>query len=76
MIISKIPFIIFNPWNKWGFPGGSVVKTPPAVQEPQETRVQPLGREDPLEEQYSRLGNCMNRGVWRATVHGVAKSQT
>jgi len=50
MIISKIPFIIFNHWNKWGFPGGSVVKTPPAMQKPQETRVQSLGREDPLEE--------------------------
>ena len=24
--------------------------------------------------QYSCLGNSMNRGVWRATVHGVAKS--
>ena len=26
--------------------------------------------------QYSCLGNSMNRGAWRATVHGVAKSQT
>ena len=26
--------------------------------------------------QYSCLGNPMNRGAWRATVHGVAKSQT
>ena len=33
-----------------GFPGGSVVKNPPAMQEPQETWVQPLGQEDPLEE--------------------------
>ena len=31
-------------------PGGSAVKNPPAVQEPQETQVQFLGREDPLEE--------------------------
>ena len=23
--------------------------------------------------QYSRLGNLMNRGVWWATVHGVAE---
>ena len=30
-----------------GFPGGSTVKNPPAVQE---TWVQSLGREDPLEE--------------------------
>ena len=26
--------------------------------------------------QYSRLGNPMDRGAWRATVHGVAKSWT
>ena len=26
--------------------------------------------------QYSCLGNYMNRGAWRATVHGVTKSQT
>jgi len=33
-----------------GFPGGSVVKNLPAVQELQETWVQSLSREDPLEE--------------------------
>ena len=32
------------------------------------------GRGNPL--QYSRLENPMDRGAWRATVHGVAKSQT
>ena len=32
-----------------GFPGGSIVKNPCVVQEPQETRVRSLGREDPLE---------------------------
>ena len=26
--------------------------------------------------QYSCLGNSMERGTWRATVHGVAKTQT
>ena len=25
--------------------------------------------------QYSHLGNPMDRGAWRATVHGVTKSQ-
>ena len=30
--------------NLMGFPGGQTVKNPPAVQE---TRVRPLGREDP-----------------------------
>ena len=33
-----------------GFPGSLVIKNPPAMQEPQETRVQSLGWEDPLEE--------------------------
>ena len=52
------------------------------VQEVQETQVQSLGQEDPLEGghgnplQYSCLGNPKDRGAWRATVHGVAKSQT
>ena len=32
------------------------------------------GHGNPL--QYSRLENPMDRGDWRATVHGVAKSQT
>ena len=32
------------------------------------------GKGNPL--QYSCLENSMDRGAWRATVHGVAKSQT
>ena len=32
------------------------------------------GSGNPL--QYSCLGNLLDRGVWQATVHGVAKSQT
>ena len=32
------------------------------------------GNGNPL--QYSCLENCMDRGAWRATVHGVAKSWT
>ena len=36
--------------KNWGFPGSSAVKNPPAMQELQETWVQSLGREDPLEE--------------------------
>ena len=59
---------------------GSVVKNPPAMQ--QETWIRPLGSGrspgegsgNPL--QYSSLGNPVDRGAWRATVHGVAKSWT
>ena len=48
----------------------------------QETRVQSLGGEDPLEKvmatplQYSCLENPMNRGAWQATVHGVTQNWT
>ena len=64
------------------FPGGSVVKNPLAMQEPQKTQVQSLGQEDPLEEDIATHSsilawrNPMDRGAWWATVHGVAKSWT
>ena len=53
---------------------------PTAMQEPQETWVQVLGQEEPLEEgmnpfQYSCLENPKDRGVWRATQR-VTKSWT
>ena len=56
-----------------------MLKNPPAMQE---TQVQSLGREDPLEKgygnplQYSCLENPMDRGTWRATVLGVTNSWT
>ena len=49
------------------------------IWETQETWVQSLGQEDPLEEgmaTYSRLENSMNRGAWWAAISGVAQSQT
>ena len=36
----------------------------------------PFGEGDGIPLQYSCLGNPMDKGVWWATVHGVAKSQT
>ena len=42
-----------------GFPGGSVVKKPPAMQEMQ---VQSLGREDPLEKEMSTHSKIL---AWR-----------
>ena len=47
-----------------------------------DTQVQPLGREHPLEEGMAIHSSIlawrtpMDRGAWRATVHGVAKSRT
>ena len=35
-----------------------------------------LGEEHGNPLQYSYLGNPMDRGAWRATVHGIAMSQT
>ena len=54
------------------------VKDLPAMQE---TRVRSLGWQDPLEKetaplQCSCLEHPVDRGAWRATVHGMAQSQT
>ena len=65
-------------------PRGIAVKNPAGKQE---TQVQTLGQEDPLEEKmathgndnplpYSYLGNPMDRGALWAIVHRVTKSQT
>ena len=46
------------------------------MQEAQKTWIRPLGQEDPLEEEVANsMENSMDRGAWRATVHGAAKSQ-
>ena len=56
------------------FPGGIVLRNLTAKQDP---GVQSLGQEDPLEKgmltqlQHSCLENSMERGAWRATVHGI-----
>ena len=58
------------------------VKNPPATQEIQQTRVQSLGRKDPLEEDMATHSsilawkNPLHREAWWPTVHGVAKSRT
>ena len=56
-----------------------MVKNPPAVRE---TWAWSLGGEDPLEEAMATHPSVlawripMDRGAWRATVPGVAKSRT
>ena len=59
-----------------GFPGGSVVKNPPAnagnaILILGSKRSPGEGNGNPL--QYPCLGNPVDRGSWGATVHGVAK---
>ena len=69
-------------WSLEDFPGGSVVKNPPANAEyagntsliPGLRRSPGGGYGNPL--QYSCLENPMDGGGWQATVHRVAKSQT
>ena len=61
-----------------GFPGGSVVKNPPASARdlgsiPGLGRSSGEGNGNSL--QYSCLGNPRDRRAWWATVYGVAKSQ-
>ena len=65
-----------------GFPHGSMVKNPPAgAGHARDTGFIPgsgrsPGRENSSPLQYSCLGNPMDRGAWRAVVHGVTKNQT
>ena len=65
-----------------GFPGGAVVKKPPANAGDARDVGSIPGLGKSLEEgngnplQYSYLGYPMDRGAWQATVHGVAKTQT
>ena len=62
--------------GKQGFPGGSAVKDLPANSGgmgsiPGSRRSPGEGIGNPL--QYSCLENSMDRGAWRAIVHGVTK---
>ena len=63
----------------WGFPGGSKVKYPsPNAGDAGLTPGlgRPLGERNGNPLQYSCLGNPMDRGAWRAAIHGVTKSGT
>ena len=55
-----------------GFPGGSVVKNLPAVQETQERRVQSLDRKDPLEESMAACSSILaGRIPWTENPGGL-----
>ena len=62
----------------WASLVAQMVKNPPAMQE---TWVPSLGWEDPLEECIAAHSSIlawripMDRGAWKAAVHGVSKSQ-
>ena len=72
-------FLLITLIFQGGFPGGSVVKNPPANagdvgSVPRLGRCPGKGHGNPL--QYSCLENPMDWGAWRATVHGFAESDT
>ena len=65
----------------WGFPAGSDGKERGFVHDAEDASSIPgsgrspgEGNGNPLH--YAGLENPMDRGAWRATVHGVTKSQT
>ena len=61
------------------FPGGAVVKNPPASAGDSRDAGSILGQADPLEQEMAThlsilaMEDFMDRGAWQATVHGVAK---
>ena len=65
-----------------GFPGDSVVKNLPAMQELQEPQVQSRGQEDPMAESMAAHFSILtwriplDRRAWQSTVHRIARSQT
>ena len=71
--------IVYPLQYSWASEVSQMVKNLPAMQE---TKVQSLGWEDPLEESMAAHSSIlfwripMDRGAWWATVHGVTKSQT
>ena len=73
-------FLKRNLFIPWGVPGGTSGKSPPAnAAAARDVGSTPgwgrsLGGGNPL--RYSGWGNPMDKGAWRATVHGAAKSQT
>ena len=75
-VTPPLPTFFLKSGPLQGFPGGSVVKSPPEMQETQEMRLQSLsqeggGNDNPL--QHSCLKNSINRRDWTATVHGITK---
>ena len=76
--ISNLPGLAAS-LGPQGFPSGTVVKNLPAnagdlASVPGWGRSAEGRYSNPV--QYSCLENLMDRGAWRAAVHGVTKSQT
>ena len=67
---------------RFGFPGGSVGKEPTCQCRRHKMKVQSLSPEDPLEKEIATHSSIFawripwTEEAWRATVHGISKSQT
>jgi len=81
LLLNTLTFFVFwffsaAPHGLWASLVAQLVKNPPAMQE---IPVQFLGWEDPLEEDMATQSSIlawrfhMDRGAWRATVHGGCK---
>ena len=72
----------YSPWGCTESDTTERLSTAQPMQWTQETWVQSLGWEDPLEKRmathsrYSCLENSMDRGAWRAAIPGVVKGRT
>ena len=79
LVLNVIAAFFVKAKNWKGFPGGSVVKNPPA-NAGEVGSISGLGRSpggghgNPLQD--SCLENPMDRGACRATIYGVTKSRT
>ena len=62
MVLINVQGIFHPTVTLLGFPGGSAVKNPPAMQEMKETQVRSLGLEDPLEESMATHSSIL---AWR-----------
>ena len=76
---SWIDNFIIMEYPSLGFPGGTLVKNPPANAGdmgsiPGLEKSPGVGKGNPF--QYSCLENSMDRGAWKTAVCGVAKSWT
>ena len=65
---SQIVLVVRNPPTNTGNTRDTGFSLPGSGRSPGEGNGNPL--------QYPCLGNPVDRGAWRATVHGVTKSQT
>ena len=78
MLINRISFLLCYALS-WASLVAQLVKNPSAMQE---TWVQSLGWNDPLEEGMASHSSIIawripiDRGAWQVAVHGVVKSQT